>query len=840
MRSSNHIQLKNAFPRVAGTLAIAVGITVIIGWIFDVPLLKSLHPSLVSMKANTAVAFVLAGISLLLLSSQGEGKQKVTARFLAFIVFLIGLLNILQYAFTWDAGIDQLLFNEPQGTVGTYLPGRMALNTAISFCLLSITIVTMRGRNWWSKLLAQIAPIIAAWFSLLVLLTYTYGLSGFIGIAIYTRMALHTAATFLLLSVGLLYLQPDAGIMSIVREKGSAGYMARRLMLAALGIPLVLGWLVSHGKMLGIYDNQFGEAIGATAYIGIFVFLVWKIGRSLNKLDAERKRTEEALRESEEKFRTFFENSSSAMAIIERDTTISMVNKEYCKLGLYEEKDVVGTSWTKQIPLEDLDRLKEYNRKRLIDPKSVPDHYEFKFIRKDGTIRNSLMSVAIIPTNQKIVCSFTDITERKQAEESLRETTEYLQNLVNYANAPIIVWDPTLLITRFNHAFEQMSGYTAEEVIGKKIDILFSKEKINSSLDLIKRAVSGERWETVEIEIQRKDGDSRIVLWNSANILDKDSKTVVATIAQGHNITARKLAEKALESQHALLSALINSPSDIIIFSLDTNYRYTTFNEKHYEEMKRVWNVDIKIGMNLLDCMQIPELRELAKQSIDRALKGEAFSETQHQPEPDIYYEFSWNPIYQHKEIVGVTVFIRDITERKRNEEALRESEEYLQNLVNYANAPIIVWDNLFIITRFNHAFEQLSGYSEEEVKGKKINVLFPKEKINSSLDLIKRAVSGERWETVEIEIQKKDGDSRIVLWNSANILDEDGKTVIATIAQGHEITMRKRAEAEARRLLESSERSRDMLLSILEDQKLVEEELRQVYHRYRWKDQNQ
>ncbi|MBA4321945.1 MAG: hypothetical protein C0408_03935 [Odoribacter sp.] len=132
------------------------------------------------------------------------------------------------------------------------------------------------------------------------------------------------------------------------------------------------------------------------------------------------------------------------------------------------------------------------------------------------------------------------------SEEELRETNEYLTNLINYANAPIIVWDPSLHITRFNHAFERLSGFTAEEVTGKKIDLLFSQDKVGFSLELIKRAVSGERWETVEIEIQRKDGDSRIVMWNSANILDKDEKTVIATIAQGNDITDRKTAEEKL------------------------------------------------------------------------------------------------------------------------------------------------------------------------------------------------------------------------------------------------------------------------------------------------------
>jgi PAS domain S-box-containing protein len=112
-------------------------------------------------------------------------------------------------------------------------------------------------------------------------------------------------------------------------------------------------------------------------------------------------------------------------------------------------------------------------------------------------------------------------------EEKLFETKEYLEKLIKYANAPIIVWDTSLSITRFNQAFENLSGYDASEVIGKKIDILFSKNKIESALEHIQKTSSGERWEDVEIEIQRKDGEPRIVLWNSANILDTERNNVI-------------------------------------------------------------------------------------------------------------------------------------------------------------------------------------------------------------------------------------------------------------------------------------------------------------------------
>ncbi len=148
-----------------------------------------------------------------------------------------------------------------------------------------------------------------------------------------------------------------------------------------------------------------------------------------------------------------------------------------------------------------------------------------------------------------------DITERKQAEAELRETRDYLDNLLNYANAPIIVWNPEFEITRFNHAFERLTGFTASEVLGKRLDILFPLESREASMNHIRRAVAGERWEVVEIPILHRDGAVRILLWNSATLYAADGRTAVATIAQGQDITERKQAEEDLRRTNAELAA---------------------------------------------------------------------------------------------------------------------------------------------------------------------------------------------------------------------------------------------------------------------------------------------
>ena len=150
-------------------------------------------------------------------------------------------------------------------------------------------------------------------------------------------------------------------------------------------------------------------------------------------------------------------------------------------------------------------------------------------------------------------------------------------------------------------------------------------------------------------------------------------------------------------------------------------------------------------------------------------------------------------------------VIDRESEMRKKAELELLEANEYLQNLINYANAPIIVWDPKFRITRFNHAFEHLTGRNEQEVIGKDLSILFPESSKDASFELIEKTLTGERWEVVEIPILNMSGGTRIVLWNSANIIDPSGK-VISTIAQGHDITERKKTEEQREILIKDLE----------------------------------
>ena len=139
--------------------------------------------------------------------------------------------------------------------------------------------------------------------------------------------------------------------------------------------------------------------------------------------------------------------------------------------------------------------------------------------------------------------------ERKPAEKELRETRDYLEKLIEHANSFVIVCDPEFRITRLNRAAEHLSGYRAEEVLGQELHILFPEAIRDEWLNMVAPTLNDEHWDSLEIPILHKNGDIRIVLWNSANIYAKDGKMVIGTIAQGQDITKRKQAEEALRQR---------------------------------------------------------------------------------------------------------------------------------------------------------------------------------------------------------------------------------------------------------------------------------------------------
>ena len=149
-----------------------------------------------------------------------------------------------------------------------------------------------------------------------------------------------------------------------------------------------------------------------------------------NSMDiTEEKRAQERLRESETWYRTLFETTGAATMILEEDTTISLVNREFVhQFGYTREETENRKSWTEFIAPEDLDRMKEYHRLRRIDPEGPPKNYEFRFINKGGEARNVYLTVDMIPGTRKSIASMVDITDLRRADETLKVRGRELEN----------------------------------------------------------------------------------------------------------------------------------------------------------------------------------------------------------------------------------------------------------------------------------------------------------------------------------------------------------------------------------------------------------------------------
>jgi PAS domain S-box-containing protein len=280
-----------------------------------------------------------------------------------------------------------------------------------------------------------------------------------------------------------------------------------------------------------------------------------------------------ALRESEENYRSIFENVQDVYLETRIDGTIIEVSPsiEFISKGQYKKVDLIGKSmYELYTDTKDRDALLETMQKTG----SVTD-FEVSLKNRDASIIFCSISAKMLLNSErrpeKIIGSIHDITDRKQAEDALRESTDYLENLLSFANAPIMVWDNNNKVTKFNLAFERMTGYTMYDVLGKNPEILFSDDKRIEISTLISRTSDGENLISVELPVRCKNGIIRNVLWNTSNIYTKDAKTIIATIANGQDVTERKRAE---EDNRKLSSAVEQSNSSIIITDLKGEIEY--------------------------------------------------------------------------------------------------------------------------------------------------------------------------------------------------------------------------------------------------------------------------
>jgi two-component system, sensor histidine kinase and response regulator len=282
-------------------VAILVGCIVLLGWTLDAGVFEDILPGPVAMNPLSAVGLVLAGVSAWLLQDErAEGRARWILRACAVAVTFFGLVRLIQVLFGLEPGIDQILFPERLVSEAalTGFPNRMAFDTALDFVLIGGALLFLDRRTRRGLWVSQYLALAVFVFSLLAFAGYVYGVANLYGNTSYVPIA---SMTFVVLSAGALCARPERGLMAVVTSRNVGGVVARRLLPAAILVPLLLGWFRLRGQQVGLYGTELGVSLFTVVNMFVVAALVWWSARLLYRVDGERKLAEEEMRAARER-----------------------------------------------------------------------------------------------------------------------------------------------------------------------------------------------------------------------------------------------------------------------------------------------------------------------------------------------------------------------------------------------------------------------------------------------------------------------------------------------------------------------------------------------------------
>ncbi len=614
------LRILKSIERIAAVGTIAVGFLVLIGWQFDIAILKTGSTgATAAMKANTALCFILSGASLWLLqaNSPAADKKKPNRRnhlprtLAAGAVALIGFLTLAQYIFGSNFGIDEFLFGDAYPTAISPHPGRMGANTALCFLLAGISLLLLSGHSNRSHWFGQILGVFVGSIALQALIGYGYGVRLFYQISAYSAsMALHTALTLALLSAGLLCAVPDRGLMRAITADLTGGALARRLLPVAVVLPLVLGWAVKQGWRRGFYDPAFAVSLLVVAIAIVFAAVIWQNAVFLNRADLRRHRAEVALRESYERF----ELAAAAVNCLIYDWDMERDIVERTR-GMFE---VVGYRPEEAEPTREWwcgrvhpDCLHCATQEDFIQSLGDAERYEheYRVRHKDGRYLWVEDRGLVVRNAQgrpvRVVGSSTDITARKQAEAALLESEEKFRLLVENLETVFWIlnpWEDRLLYV--SPAYEPIWGRSCESLYADRsqwIESVHPDDRQRLQAAFFEPVEAGNNYEA-EFRIVRPDGTLRWIRDRGFPIKDKEGK-IDRVVGIAEDITDRKAAQEALQNALQRLTFHVeNSP--LAIIEWDAEFRVSSW----CREAERIfgWKACEVVGKHFSEWQFVP------------------------------------------------------------------------------------------------------------------------------------------------------------------------------------------------------------------------------------------
>jgi PAS domain S-box-containing protein len=424
MKDKN-VSLLDTVTFTSGLIVMLIGIFVLVGWLLDNAILKSLNPDYVSMKANTAICFIISGILIFLTrNSVFTLKYNYIIRILSITVLTISVISFFEYILNWKSGIDELFFKEARGAIATIYPGRMAINTAVCFILISISFLLINTRYAWSILVSQFLALITGLISVLPQLGYAYNESDLFTFGYGTPMALNTAISFFSLSVGVLILRPTQGFLKLLGTEGPGGIFARRLFPVVFILPVLILWSHMALEATGYIMNIHYVMTIFILYGFVFIVAFWKIINTLNESDSFRRKTEEELKQSERKFRKMFENVQDVLYQTDTEEKIVEISPSIYRVAGYRREELFGLPVSRLF--EDLIYEEEFLKE--ISKRGNINDYEIRLKTKSGKLIYTSVSAHLRFNKEGINIGIEGllrpIDERKEFEFQLQKAKE--------------------------------------------------------------------------------------------------------------------------------------------------------------------------------------------------------------------------------------------------------------------------------------------------------------------------------------------------------------------------------------------------------------------------------
>ncbi len=411
-----------------GWAVAALGLTVLVGYVFGIDRLMDVVPGQRNMKANTALCFVLAGAALIA-QLRGAMAGRIAAWVMAGLVFCIGVMTLTEEFAGVDLRINQLLFVDH---AAAQFPGRMAYLSAMNFCLAAVSLLLL-GVGRRTRSVGQVAALLLEMVALAAIVGSLYGVKIFYGSQASSAMALHTGAGFLVLGAGLLVADEESLLAVLLRSKEHGGTVFRRALPWVLVLPVGLGWLYMRPSVN--FGNQgFGMAWFAVTLVAVLTAALGKVSQSLSRMEllreellSEREESAAAVRKSERELRLVTDHLPTLLSYMDTTGRYVRVNRTYEEwLGRAADEIVGKTVWD-LLGAGFWERTKQA-RTRVLQGETVTFETLYPTVQGDRhaqiTYAPDLDEVGGV---RGIACMVLDVNQRWEAESAARQAAKLVK-----------------------------------------------------------------------------------------------------------------------------------------------------------------------------------------------------------------------------------------------------------------------------------------------------------------------------------------------------------------------------------------------------------------------------